>query len=82
MAGAALFIAAWIVPHVAIKTFLGALLVSLVIAVYPIVDVTSRGAYAAKISAVVLVTNLAGVLIYRAGKRRGRLAVGQANVSR
>jgi amino acid transporter len=56
--------------------------VSLVIAVYPIVDVTSRGAYAAKISTVVLVTNLAGVLIYRAGRRRGRLALSQANISR
>ena len=33
VAGAALFIAAWIVPHVEIKTFLGALVVSLVIAV-------------------------------------------------
>src|SRR5579872_5637627 len=44
--------------------------ISLVIAVYPIVDVTSRGAYAAKICAVVVVSNLAGVLIYRAGQRR------------
>jgi uncharacterized membrane protein YvlD (DUF360 family) len=33
VAAAALFIAAWIVPHVEIRTFLGALLVSLVIAV-------------------------------------------------
>jgi uncharacterized membrane protein YvlD (DUF360 family) len=33
VAGAALFVAAWIVPHVEIKTFLGALLVSLVIAI-------------------------------------------------
>jgi amino acid transporter len=55
--------------------------VSLVIAVYPIVDVTSRGAYAAKICAVVLVSNLAGLLIYRAGKRRGKLARGQASIS-
>lgn len=44
--------------------------VSLVIAVYPIVDVASRGAYAAKICAVVVVANLAGVLVYRAGQRR------------
>jgi amino acid transporter len=44
--------------------------VSLVIAVYPIVDVTSRGEYAAKISAVVVVSNIAGVLIYRVGRRR------------
>ena len=44
--------------------------VALVIGVYPIVDVTSRGEYAAKISAVVVVTNLIGVVIYRAGKKR------------
>jgi hypothetical protein len=44
--------------------------ISLVIAVYPIVDVTSRGMYAAKIGAVVVVSNLAGVMIYRAGRRR------------
>ena len=44
--------------------------VSLVIAVYPIVDVTSRAEYAAKITAVVVVSNLAGLLIYRAGRRR------------
>ncbi len=43
--------------------------ISLVIAVYPIVDVTSRGVYAAKICAVVVVSNVAGVIIYRAGKR-------------
>jgi uncharacterized membrane protein YvlD (DUF360 family) len=33
VAGASLFIAAWIVPHVEVKTFLGALVVSLVIAI-------------------------------------------------
>jgi uncharacterized membrane protein YvlD (DUF360 family) len=33
VAGASLFVAAWIVPHVEIKTFLGALVVSLVIAI-------------------------------------------------
>jgi amino acid transporter len=44
--------------------------ISLAIAVYPIVDVTSRGEYALKISAVVVVSNIAGVLIYRAGQRR------------
>jgi glutamate:GABA antiporter len=44
--------------------------VSLAIAVYPIVDVTSRAAYAAKIGAVVVASNLAGVLIYRAGRRK------------
>ncbi|HEY6250529.1 MAG TPA: APC family permease [Candidatus Angelobacter sp.] len=44
--------------------------VSLAIGVYPIVDVTSRWEYAGKICAVVVVTNLLGVLIYRAGKRK------------
>jgi amino acid transporter len=43
---------------------------SLVIAVYPIVDVTSRGLYAAKICAVVVLTNALGVIIYRVGQRR------------
>jgi amino acid transporter len=55
--------------------------VSLVIAVYPIVDVTSRGVYAAKICGVVLVSNLGGVLIYRAGKRKPRKALGHAGAS-
>jgi amino acid transporter len=48
--------------------------ISLVIAVYPIVDVTSRGWYAAKICAVVVVSNVAGVMIYRVGQRRRRTA--------
>jgi amino acid transporter len=52
--------------------------VSLVIAVYPIVDVTSRGSYAAKICAVVVLTNVAGVWIYRAGQKKSRLAFKQA----
>jgi hypothetical protein len=38
--------------------------------VYPIVDVVSKEAYAAKIVSVVLLTNAAGVLIFRAGERR------------
>jgi len=41
-------------------------LVSLFIAVYPIVAVVSREAYAAKICAVVAVSNVIGILIYRA----------------
>jgi hypothetical protein len=45
-------------------------LVSLFIAVYPIVDVVSRVAYATKICAVVVVANMAGVVIYRAGRGR------------
>ena len=45
-------------------------LVSLFIGVYPIVNVTSRGEYAAKIAAVVVISNLAGLLIYRAGQKR------------
>ncbi len=48
---------------------MGASVISLFIAVYPVVDVVSRMAYAAKISSVVLVTNIAGVALYRAGKR-------------
>lgn len=41
-------------------------LLTLVIAVYPIVDVVSAGSYAAKIAAVVAVSNGAAVLLYRA----------------
>ena len=44
--------------------------VSLAIAVYPIVDVTSRMEYAAKICTVVFVANGLGVLIYRAGRAK------------
>ena len=51
-------------------------LVSLVIAVYPIVNVTSRLEYALKISAVVVLANVAGVVIYRVGRKRAaRLAL-------
>jgi len=46
-------------------------LVSLFIAVYPVVDVVSREAFAAKICAVVAVSNMLGVAIYRAGRSRG-----------
>jgi len=44
-------------------------LISLFIAVYPIVDVASRAAYAAKICGVVVVANMAGIVIYRSGGR-------------
>jgi amino acid transporter len=44
-------------------------LVSLFIAVYPIVDVVSKTAYAAKISSIVAIANITGVLIYRSGQR-------------
>ncbi len=44
--------------------------VSLVIAVYPIVDVTSSGWFAAKICAVVVISNVVGIVIYRAGQKR------------
>ena len=44
--------------------------ISLLIAVYPVVEVVSREAYAAKITAVVAVSNMAAVLLYRAGRRR------------
>jgi len=49
---------------------LGSSLVAFGIAVYPIVNVVSRGAYASKICAVVAITNAAGLLIYRAGTRK------------
>jgi amino acid transporter len=45
---------------------LGSSLVSLAISVYPVVDVVSRGAYAARVAGVVVVTNMLGVLLYRA----------------
>ena len=50
--------------------------VSLLIAVYPIVDVVSAAAYAAKIAGVVVATNAAGVLIFRAGERK-RVSAGR-----
>ncbi len=44
-------------------------LISLFIAVYPIVDVVSRNAYATKICAVVVISNMIGIMIYRWGRR-------------
>jgi glutamate:GABA antiporter len=55
--------------------------VSLVIAVYPIIDVVSRGAYAVKICLVVVVSNIAGVMIYRAGQRRAQSALNARSAS-
>jgi amino acid transporter len=51
---------------------MGASAVSLFIAVYPVVNVVSRLGYATKIGGVVLATNIAGVAVYRAGRRKGR----------
>jgi glutamate:GABA antiporter len=48
---------------------LAASAVSLFFAVYPLVEVVSRAAYIGKISAAVVVTNLAGFLIYRLNAR-------------
>ena len=45
-------------------------LVSLAIAVYPIVDVTSKAEYATKILGVVVLANMTGVLVYRSGRGR------------
>ncbi|SPE41228.1 Amino acid permease-associated region [Candidatus Sulfopaludibacter sp. SbA3] len=45
-------------------------LISMFIAVYPIVDVVSRGAYATKICSLVVVSNMIGILIYRWGSTR------------
>ena len=47
-------------------------LITLLFIVYPIVDVVSPGAYAAKIGSIVIVSNGIGVLIYRLGSRRRR----------
>jgi hypothetical protein len=46
--------------------------VSLGIMVYPIIDVADPGMYAAKICAVVVVSNILGVAIYKSGQRRSR----------
>src|SRR5262249_10501570 len=51
---------------------LGASAISLFIAAYPIVNVVSKTAYAAKICSIVVVANMAGVVIYRYGQRRTR----------
>jgi amino acid transporter len=44
-------------------------LIALLISVYPVVDVVSRAAFAEKICAVVVVSNMTGVMIYRIGRR-------------
>ena len=44
-------------------------LVALLISVYPVVDVVSRAAFAAKICAVVVISNMAGVLHLSLGRR-------------
>ena len=46
--------------------------ISLAIAVYPIVDVTSRAEYAAKICLVVVIANGVGLLLYRAERHSAR----------
>lgn len=51
---------------------LAASLISLFIGVYPIVDVVSREAYAAKICSVVVISNMIGVVVYRVGQRKVR----------
>ena len=48
-------------------------LVALCISAYPVVDVVSRAAFAAKICAVVAISNMGGVLLYRAGQARHTL---------
>jgi len=48
-------------------------LVGVFISVYPIIDVVSRQAYAAKIGGTVIVSNLVGVLIYVVGRRKGKV---------
>ena len=58
----------WLKP-VALVGLLASVL-SLCAIVYPVVNVVSKWAYAARIIGVVMVANLAGVGIYRAGRRR------------
>jgi len=60
---------AWL--KVASVAGLGSSLITLVIAVYPIVDVVSRRSYALKICGAVVLANIVGVVIYRAGNRSG-----------
>ena len=54
---------AWV--RIAAAAGLVSSVIAVAITVYPIIDVVSRTQYAAKISAVVLLTNVLGVLIYR-----------------
>ncbi len=61
---------AWV--KVAAACGLAASLISLFIAVYPIVDVVSKAAYAAKICSVVVIANMAGILIYRSARSEPR----------
>lgn len=60
----------WIKP-IAWTGFLASA-VSFFIAVYPIVDVVSKAAYAGKILAVVALANLAGVVVYGLGRGKSR----------
>ena len=46
---------------------------ALLISVYPVVDVVSRAAFATKICAVVVISNMGGVLLYRWGRARNTL---------
>jgi amino acid transporter len=48
-------------------------LVALCISAYPVVEVVSRAAFAAKICGLVVVSNMGGVLLYRAGQARNTL---------
>ncbi len=44
-------------------------LIAVLIAVYPIIDVSSNATYAAKIGGTVLLSNIVGVVIYRARRK-------------
>ncbi len=50
-------------------------LVAVLIAVHPIINVSSNGTYAAKIGGTVLVSNIIGVLIYRSRRKIGEVAL-------
>ena len=60
-------------PWVKVMSLAGLIssVVSLVIMVYPIIDVADRALYAAKICEVVVVSNLLGLAIYKGGKKQG-----------
>ena len=48
-------------------------LIALLISAYPVVDVVSRAAYATKVCAVVAISNMTAVILYRMGQRRATL---------
>ena len=62
-------LASWL--KVASAAGLASSLIAVLIAVYPIIDVSSNTSYAMKIGGTVLVSNLIAILIYRARRKTG-----------